>query len=313
MSIDPEMLGPLPSGVQKSVPSSRTVTNEDETLSKSIKYKIQYRNDAGEAINEVEQYKPWRNLTNADETGSVLDIITYVTIRELTFSTPVNSEASAKAASSSPEEPKNNRSKREKPRQDSVSSTAENNEPENRNLEIKAVGETEMEIRSSALINALRTLVDYYPSQQLTGSTITVPEPYHFLLHHKEKLEQLAYGKSDKSENGSIHECTDPKTIGHIEVLLAFLNSKFSKKVEEEEERHRKSPPTATFEMLWMLLKPGTRVYHEVDGDLAAFVVEAVSPSKLNSPKYYKVELWSLDFNGEISDSELFFTLLRKV
>lgn len=96
------------------------------------------------------------------------------------------------------------------------------------------------------------------------------------------------------------HEAPDRKSKDHIQVLLAFLNSKYSKKIEEEEARHKKNPPTATFEMLWMLLKPGTRVYHDVNGELAAFVVKTVESNKPNNPSYYSVEVWSLDFDGEL-------------
>lgn len=47
-----------------------------------------------------------------------------------------------------------------------------------------------------------------------------------------------------------------------------------------------------------MLWKPGTRVYNDVDGELAAFVVKSAETDKTSNPSYYAVVLWSLDFNG---------------
>ena len=82
--------------------------------------------------------------------------------------------------------------------------------------------------------------------------------------------------------------------------MLAFLDEKYLRRIEEEESRHKKSPPTATFEMMWMLWKPGTRVYNDVDGELAAFVVKSAETDKTSNPSYYAVVLWSLDFNGEL-------------
>lgn len=168
--------------------------------------------------------------------------------------------------------------------------------PKSENLEISSIGETEMQIRSSALIKALRALVDYYPSQQLTGRIVTVPEPYHLLLHHHRKeLIQALQPETTNLRGSLIHERPDQKTV----VFLAFLNSKYAKKIEEEERRHMNSPPTATFEMLWMLLKPGTKVYYEVEWELAAFVVKEVKPNRPSNPNDYSVELWSLDFDGK--------------
>lgn len=306
MDAESKMLDPQPGATQNGAPGSGTATPRDEGNSKAIRYKIQYMNDAGEPIQEEEQYKPWPKLMSADDeekTGSVLDIITYVTIREITVSTFVNSEDGAKAAGSD---------SKEFTKEDSTKETdmmsAKSNNLKNKNLEIKSVGETKMEIRSSALMKALRVLVDYYPSQQLTGNTIMVPEPYHFLLHHREGLLQALNPQAEKCKNEYIRETPDKKTGDHIQILLAFLDSKYAKRIEEEEARHKKNPPTVTFEMLWMLLKPGTRVFHDVDGQLAAFVVKSVQPNKPSNPSSYDVELWSLDFDGDVFDARSLYS-----
>ncbi len=103
----------------------------------------------------------------------------------------------------------------------------------------------------------------------------------------------------DRDDDDPSHNLQPEKTKSHIKVLLAFLDAKYAKKIEDEEARHRKSPPTATFEMLWMLLKPGTRVYTYIDGELAAFVIRSAGTDQKSNPGWYNVELWYLDFNSD--------------
>ena len=274
-------------------PESGSVTQQDAGNSKAIKYKILYKNDAGGTIQEDEQYKPWPKLTIADEddstdTDSVLEIITHVTIRNISVGTRVRRRYGAAAAG--------------KP------STSSENDPEaepvygnhlkSQNLEISSIGSTEMVIRSKELCRALRELVDYYPSQQLAGM-ITVSEPYHFLLHHRGVLREMMENMGAKCEDGTFEDHQPKKTRADIKVLLAFLDAKYAKKIEDEEARHKKNPPTATFEMIWMLLKPGTRVYTDMDGELAAFVIRSTATDNKINPSWYNVGLWYLNCNGE--------------
>ena len=271
-------------------------------ISKAIKYKILYRNDGGETIKEEEQYKPWPKLVVGPErehTGSVLDIVTYVTIREVTLKTAVENEAGAKTAGENGGEPTDDATAKQEAGAACGITPAKSKDLKSPNLEIASVGMTEMQIRSTALIKALQDLVEYYPSQPLTGNTVTVEEPYHFLLHHRNQLAELLHHKTQDLEDGLIHPIPDQTTVEHIKVLLAFLDSKYLKRIEEEELRYEKNPPTATFEMLWMLFKPGTRVFYKVDDELAAFVVNSMVPNRANNPNSYSVWLWSLDFDGE--------------
>ena len=169
----------------------------------------------------------------------------------------------------------------------------------NENLEIKSIGRTEMVIRSPLLLEALRAVVKYYPSQQLTGSTTTIPEPYHFLLHHREELRNHAEA-IERQNNGGVDNAKKNKTASDIRILLAFLDAKYSKEIKEEEARYQKTPPTATFQMMWLLLKPGTKVCANVgDNQKGAFVIRAISPEKPFDPEWYEVELWHLDFDGD--------------
>lgn len=89
-------------GVEEN-PGPGNTTPQDEENNKAIKYKILYKNDAGKPFKEDEQYNPWPKLMTADEeettgTDSVLDIVIYVTIRQIAVSTPVSSQSGAAAA-----------------------------------------------------------------------------------------------------------------------------------------------------------------------------------------------------------------------
>ena len=69
--------------------------------SKANLYKLEYRNDANEIIKTEERYEPWNKLQTATDAGdpdSILDIVTYVTIRSLAVSSSVSSTDGATAA-----------------------------------------------------------------------------------------------------------------------------------------------------------------------------------------------------------------------
>lgn len=144
-----------------------------------------------------------------------------------------------------------------------------------------------MVVRSKQLCGAIPRLVDYYPSQQLTGAII-VSEPYHFLLHHRDKLRRMMNKGDGGCDDGLFQDLQIEKTRSDIKVLPAFLDAKYAKNIQDEETRHKKSPPTATFEMLWMLRNPGTRVYTDIDGEPAAFVIRSASTNKASNSSWYR-------------------------
>ena len=89
--------------------------------------------------------------------------------------------------------------------------------------------------------------MEYYPTQQLSENPVTMSKPYYFLLHYRKQLEEMSQIQNHEIENGLVHERPNDKTIEHIQVLLAFLVSKYLEKIEKEEHRYRKSRPAATF------------------------------------------------------------------
>jgi hypothetical protein len=81
-------------------------------------------------------------------------------------------------------------------------------------------------------------------------------EPYSVLVHHMDALKDYKSNHPVCHSSEFTEECND-----HIDVLLDFLDKTVGDRLRLERARHQKSPPTATYENLWMLFKPGQDVY----------------------------------------------------
>ena len=169
---------------------------------------------------------------------------------------------------------------------------------------------TEIYIHSQRFIRVLRQLVTYYPGISLMSNIIRVVEPYMFLFHFLDEL--IAYQemytlaetlKPDESNVGQTATTTakcDRETSDHITVILDFLKINNVEKVQEEKARWNRPIAVTTYEMLWLLFKPGLTVYTEVDGSLAACVVHSIEAdsTQIRRRRPYRLELWHLDYDG---------------
>ncbi|KAF4629313.1 hypothetical protein G7Y89_g8838 [Cudoniella acicularis] len=155
----------------------------------------------------------------------------------------------------------------------------------------RSMEEKELIIHSELIIKALRAVVDYYPGQSLLGDTITIKEPFSILVHHRKELQEYK------------EACGDAETFHHISVLQKYLEDNLGDKIHEEDARYLKSTPVATFEMLWMLFKPGQDAYAQLDDQRGGFVVQSCAPTaggKFGQPSPLKVMLWYLDYDGRM-------------
>jgi hypothetical protein len=147
-------------------------------------------------------------------------------------------------------------------------------------------------VHSEHIIKALREIVTYYPGQSLLGDTITIKEPFSILVHFRKELEEYRLA----SEDSDVRR--------HIEVLQQYLEDNLGEQILLEDQRHAKPTPVATFEMLWMLYKPGMDVYATLDDQKAGFVVQSVVPvsdnAKFGQVMPLKVNMWYLDFDGRM-------------
>jgi hypothetical protein len=143
-------------------------------------------------------------------------------------------------------------------------------------------------IHSLDLQKVLRRIIQYYPSQTLSGRNVVFSYPYAPVVHYWDELKSfkricdtsvtIADGNeisADPSDpTGTPNEIYDPRTTLPLKVLLDFLEPFYTEQIGPELQRHKQSPPVATFDMLWMLFKPGEDVYMKMDGKIAGFVVQ---------------------------------------
>ena len=158
------------------------------------------------------------------------------------------------------------------------------------------ISETTLRIRSQKLLNALRSVVTYYPKHILIGDTVSFEEPFQLLMHHRAELE--AY----KSMNVENHDEEYKKSSNeHIDILLQFLKDHFGNSLVEEEKRHQQDPPVCTFEYVWLFLKPGTSCFVQGDQNKynTAYNLKAVEGGMVHGrPQSYKLSVWNVDCDG---------------
>lgn len=170
-------------------------------------------------------------------------------------------------------------------------------EPHGQNLASpKEVEKTNMIIYSKHLINALNAVIGSYPGTNFLGDIVTISAPYKPFIHHRDALAR--YRMAQPAYHDDEYAAT---TARHIDVLLGYLDKTYGDQIREEEARHRRSPPVATFEWLWLLLKPGEVVYKQVQDVWTAFVIDQVQPWPQHLEKFstYNLTCWDIRYSQE--------------
>lgn len=171
-------------------------------------------------------------------------------------------------------------------------------------ITVNQYGPCEIKINSIAIISALNSVINYWPGLNLNTPSLIIQEPFAVLYHHREALQQYANSKSSNLAQKVIERCEREKNVDEdLKLLFDFLDARpEAKKIDMERERHNRSRPAATFEMLWMLFPPGTDVFHEPgeDGLYEGFVVKQISGGGLamDSATPLTIKTWYLDYNG---------------
>ena len=154
---------------------------------------------------------------------------------------------------------------------------------------------TEMIIRSNFLRAALTAVIGYYPGFERLGESQPIEAPYQVLVHHREALEHF------KLNQPSCHSAEYADTTAkHIDVLLGFLAETHSEHLALEAKRwDNPSGATATYDMFWVLLKPGEIVYKERHGCVTPFVISSATPMVGSDGRQtgYLVYLWNVTWS----------------
>jgi hypothetical protein len=152
-----------------------------------------------------------------------------------------------------------------------------------------------MNIHSDFLIQALRATISYYPRVSLQGCPIAIPAPYRVLYLHRA---ELAHYRDNQSKSHSPEYAAT--TARHIDVLLNFLAENLGKTLTNEEALHKMDHPSATFDLFWLLLKPGQIMYAKRYDIWTPFVISSVKAGSSNTFDPYKVNCWFLESNGVV-------------
>ncbi|KAF4592007.1 hypothetical protein GQ602_002306 [Ophiocordyceps camponoti-floridani] len=146
-------------------------------------------------------------------------------------------------------------------------------------------------IHSDHLINALQAVIEYDADLSMTNP-LRISAPFQSLYHHRRELSD--YRNRQPSTHGPDKAAT---TSRHIDVLLGFLETHLGEGVRREEERHKLSPPLATFDLFWLLIKPGTIIYAKRQAVWTAYVVSGITMPR-NQTDGYSVSAWLLESDG---------------
>ncbi|KAI1330016.1 P-loop containing nucleoside triphosphate hydrolase protein [Xylariaceae sp. FL0255] len=146
-------------------------------------------------------------------------------------------------------------------------------------LRFQARGHDYIKILSLPVIEALRCVVDYFPGIRLSDSVLKIYEPYEIFIFYENELNE--YRKrlevGFEGEEQSV-ECANRHAIEHIAVVQKFVRDRMQLKVDAERQRHARG--YATFDMLWLLYKPGTDVYFD------QFYVKEYQPHVVHSVSF---------------------------
>merc|ERR1712000_775542 len=148
-----------------------------------------------------------------------------------------------------------------------------------------------MLIWSQHLKNALKAVVAYYPYFKITDGPLSVTAPYRVLHHHYHEL--VAYMDNQPAFHDEDYAVT---TKHHIEVLTQDPLVDLAKEVE----RWDHSPPLATYDYFWLLLKPGSIMYAKRYDIWTPYVVSSVEGGQYayQPSDHYKINAWLLESNG---------------
>lgn len=181
-----------------------------------------------------------------------------------------------------------------------IVSTYETNHDETTNKfqgSANTVPSVSMRIFSGAIIHALRSIVKYYPGQDLSSDIVRISAPYPILAHHYDEL--LEY--RERFQPDSLGDCCyrEKDAYEHLGLLLEFLDEHIMPTVREEQERNRRG--FATFDMLWVLRKPGITVGGKLSEDNDTFVgiTHSLTGGSFQTPSGpWVTNFWALAYDG---------------
>ncbi|KAK7961913.1 P-loop containing nucleoside triphosphate hydrolase protein [Apiospora aurea] len=154
-----------------------------------------------------------------------------------------------------------------------------------------------IKLYSPAILNALKTVVKYYPNQELSGDII-IQAPYCVLVHHYDELQSYATERSaTPPETLCVH---DRFVAEHVNALIHFLDETVMENVRSEMERNARG--FYTFAHAWVSHKPGRTMLNQFRSDnrWVPGVISSVSGGTFTSPpSVWTIIYWHLKYEGQ--------------
>lgn len=182
----------------------------------------------------------------------------------------------------------------------------------NSSVGLQCIGK-EVIIHSRRVMDAFQTLVTYYPNFDLGGMTVLISQPYALFYHHYNEIRAFqgtflrakdTQPDDEHSTRGSRRansKVCDEETYKHLEIVREFIEHENLAEVQKEIDRHQQTPAVATYSMLWLLFKPGTKVYVRRLGlPMSVGVVLSIQGGDLSPGRSepFSIDYWSLSFDG---------------
>ncbi|KAG8157941.1 hypothetical protein KVR01_012213 [Diaporthe batatas] len=154
-----------------------------------------------------------------------------------------------------------------------------------------------LRIYSSALRNALNSVVQYYPSQSLNGDALEVDWPYPVLVHHYDELAEFRKQILLKEPSElCVRETHAPEDI---QALLDYLDQTVMDNIRAEMARIKRG--FLSFDSFWYAFKPGTTILSSIRTTTAwqACVISDITGGTfVDPPEEWVINGWSLAFDG---------------
>lgn len=157
-------------------------------------------------------------------------------------------------------------------------------------------GHSYITILSPAVCEALRCVVDYYPSVDLSGNTIKIFEPFEIFIFFERELTEYRNRLANDTSDKELENCANRYAHKHIGIVQEFVRNRIQNDVDAERERHSRG--YVTFDMLWLLYRPGSDVYYDLweVGEHEPYTVKSVSYSLINgATDQYQITYWNID------------------
>ncbi|KAL3421222.1 ATPase family AAA domain-containing protein 3B 1 [Phlyctema vagabunda] len=166
-------------------------------------------------------------------------------------------------------------------------------------LRTKSRPSVSIHIFSKAIINALRSVVDYYPEYDLYQEPCIISEPYAILVHHREQLAEFGEKcRQAKQEDLCVRERL---AYEHLKLLQEFLNSTIMPVVNAELERNKRG--YQTWDMLWLSHRPGDFItsyyFGNTDERVGKVLYKLENGAFNNEGLSWDFTYWSLKHDGE--------------